>query len=172
MKQQTLYISTLLRALHARKIMIGCVEEMVALSVIYTVGTAASLFLAVFASLLITYATGIGWFGKIFLIPLVAYLVSCILSLVLQALTCDTVMFGSTIQGNLLFPGLIPMMWLLCTSDTQQTLPYLQRIVTSVLDSSWTNEQKSPFAYAYWTFFTSLLLFAFLFPVQTACVKK
>lgn len=145
---------------------------MVSLSIIYTVGTAASLFLAVIASFVIFNSSYFGWIGKIFLIPILTYVVSILLSLILQALTCDKVMIGTTIQGNLLFLILIPLMWLLYSPDDAQTLPYLQRIVTSVLDSTWTNEQKSPFAYAYWTFFTCLILFVFLFPIQTACVKK
>jgi hypothetical protein len=145
---------------------------MLSLTTIYIIAFAAALAIAVFASLFISLSPTAGFLQKLLIIPLVSYIVSCILSLVLQALTCDKVMIASTMQGNLLFLILIPMMWLLYSSDEQQPLPYLQRIVTSVLDSSWTNAQKSPFAYAYWTFFTSLVLFAFLFPVQTACVKQ
>ncbi len=144
---------------------------MVSLSIVYSVGTAAALCLAVVASLMILYGSQLGFVGKVFLIPLVAYVIGVVLSLTLQALTCPQVMIGSTLQGNLLFFALIPLMWLLYSSDSNTTLPYLQRIVTSVLDASWTNEQKSPFAYAYWTFFTSLVFFAFLLPVQTACSK-
>ncbi len=144
---------------------------MVSLSIIYSVGLAASLGLAVFATLLIMYLPGLGWAGKIFLVPLVAYVLGNIMSLILQALSCSTVMFGSTLQGNLLFLILIPLMWLLYSPAEEQSLPYLQRIVTSVLDASWSNQQKSPFAYAYWTFFTCFVLFVFILPVQTACVK-
>ncbi len=138
----------------------------------YTIGACASLFLAAASSFLIMNGSGFHWLVKIFVIPIAAYILGVVLSLLLQALTCDHVMIGSTIQGNLLFLILIPVMWLLYSPSDAQTLPYFQRIVTSVLDASWTNEQKSPFAYAYWTFFTCFVLFVFLLPVQTACIKK
>jgi hypothetical protein len=162
---------TFLAVYHSAKKVKRLLEVMVSLSVTYSVATAASLCIAAFASLLMTYSFNLGWLGKIFLIPLVAYAIGVVLSLVLQALTCKDVMIGSTFQGNLFFLLLIPIMWLLYSPSDAQTLPYVQRIVTSVLDSSWTNEQKSPFAYAYWTFFTCLIFFAFLLPVQTACAK-
>ncbi len=140
------------------------------LSTIYIISGAASLVLAAFASFAIAYGN-FNWIGKIVVIPLVVYVVSALLSFLLQGISCSRVMFSSTLQGNLLFLILIPLMYFLYAPSDAQSLPYLQRIVTSVFDSTWTNEQKSPFAYGYWVFFTTLVLFAFLLPVQTICTK-
>jgi hypothetical protein len=145
---------------------------MLSLTTIYIVALAASLALAVFASLFVTLAPTASFLQKLLIIPIVSYVVSIILSVVLQAITCKSVLFSSTLQGNLLFFILLPVMYLMYHNPMDsQTLPYVQRIVTSVLDSSWSNDQKSPFAYAYWTFFTSLVLFAFLLPIQTVCAN-
>lgn len=145
---------------------------MLSLTTIYIIAIAASLALAVFASMFISLSPSASFIQKLFIIPIVSYIVSIILSLVLQAITCKSVLFTSTLQGNLLFFILLPIMYLMYHNPLEtQILPYVQRIVTSVLDSSWSNDQKSPFAYAYWTFFTSLVLFAFLLPVQTVCAK-
>ena len=110
-------------------------EIMVALSVTYSVATAASLCIAAFASVFIMYASNTGFLGKVLSIPVIAFVIANILSLLLQAITCSTVQIGSTVQGNLLFLILIPLMWLLYSPSDAQTLPYMQRIVTSVLDS-------------------------------------
>lgn len=145
---------------------------MLSLTTIYIIALAASLALAVFASLFISLSPTASFLQKLIIIPVVSYIVSILLSLILQAISCKSVLFSSTLQGNLLFFLLIPIMYLMYHNPLEsQVLPYVQRIVTSVLDSSWSNDQKSPFAYAYWTFFTSLVLFAFLLPIQTICAK-
>ena len=144
---------------------------MLSLTTIYIIAFAAALAIAVFASLFISLSPTAGFLQKLLIIPLVSYVLSVILSLILQAITCKKVLFSSTVQGNFLFFAfLLPIMYLLYNNPLEsQTLPYVQRLVTSVLESSWSNDQKSPFAYAYWTFFTSLILFAFLLPIQTVC---